>query len=1243
MTPMTPRMQAHTRDIQRACALFLIFSIAFISVTFSVEALSLTGPTWTPSSAFKNNTINCSWSNSSDTLAQNITLFKNGVQQSSSYENASSVMLSSSTLVLPASLTKNDIWVCRIALVNETDLVQQETSITILNSPPVLRGLPAGVFNASGEDIGDVMQILEDAILLLDANATDSDSDSLTYLSGEEFCTRTSSSAGTYTCSPSQSDIINNLPTLVNISFSVTDGRDGTIRTITFNITPENDLPVLVLENQTTPVNSTLNYTFVASDPELNYPLTYILTAPAEISGKLSLISLNSQGTSVRINYDATVVDYNDIGLWQIQINVTDNYTTQSGVSANASALYNFTLNITPVGRTPYFNQTQSNITPINGMYWLQQGESVRINVTANDLDVNTTLLFFDNTPKFAIATIKGDNNASDAIGQLNFTATNADVGLFNVTITVLDPEGLSNTTLLQFNVSDVNDPPIVNQMSYSSSNTQGNQDASGLQAYANTPFIYDVNGTDPDSIHGDTLVFSDNTSLFAIDASTGRISFTPQSSDVGGPYHINVSVVDGSGLRANRTIILSINSNTPPYFTEVLPRLDCTTKALCGYNVSNVSADDDPGDSVNAFSMVFVGSNLSNFTYNISTGIISFIVPKTAIGNYTLNITITDTFGASNSTLMNISVTNTPEAPILTSYDFSGQTIVETHLFVYQLQATDEDFRVMGENVTFTTNMSMAHVITPLPNQSTTARAYLSFTPSLGDAGFYSVQINATDSFGLKDTKIVNFQVYSKVDAPNITNITPWGTSPLYTIQTTFTNATDPPFTGRNTIVVVDEGTTVLFNLTALSVRPLSYAWSVNGTPVASTQEYSHLFDYFSVGHYSVMVNVTDDRLENSVWNWTVRVTNVNRAPVLISGLDSPLEVNGTTKFSSYFTTAGGQRFLDPDDDRNSNNAIDGSETNSLVFSTTSLCVPASLTIAGGNLTVGGVSVGSCLVVFNATDTGGLSVSSGIITINITDIPEGAAPVVTIVSSGGGGSSRSTFIPITKKKETPKAFNLITPKLVTVYSNKSIDIPITINNTWNGALKGLMLSAETNETRVETHFDINYFEEIPMNQSRQVVLTVSNYRFGDNYEVRVLGNVSDPKYEDSALILLNSIEQSSDGDDVKVKVTFANDLVNEHPECQELNEVLSEAKQRIEEGNLEEGERLVDTVINGCKYLVSTQQRVEERPMKINPIINLDELSVKTMMWGLLAFVVIISLAFLSYYHYSHKPEDDI
>jgi hypothetical protein len=355
-------------------------------------------------------------------------------------------------------------------------------------------------------------------------------------------------------------------------------------------------------------------------------------------------------------------------------------------------------------------------------------------------------------------------------------------------------------------------------------------------------------------------------------------------------------------------------------------------------------------------------------------------------------------------------------------------------------------------------------------------------------------------------------------------------------------------------------------------------------------------------------------------------------------------LSINGTASYSDYFILGNGTRFIDPDDDLDSSNTINGAEANTLTFAANQTCAVATISVTDGSLTVQGTTEGTCIVGFTATDTGGLTRTSAAVNITVVDVPEGAPETSTTTSSGGGGGSSSpTYIPISRDRETPKAFDLIAPNLITLYENDTIEIPITINNTWRSKLDFISITATTNATGVTTTLSSDLIESLDINSSQDITLTVTGYRLGENYEVLVTANVSKPEYGDSALILLNSLQSSSDGDEVDVKVTFANDLLSEHPECQELNEVLDQAKERLAQNRVTEAGQLVDAVISGCRYLVSTKERIEEKPGRIDPIISFDDLSVRTILWSALAFVMLLSIALIAYYHYTRRPEDDI
>jgi hypothetical protein len=172
---------------------------------------------------------------------------------------------------------------------------------------------------------------------------------------------------------------------------------------------------------------------------------------------------------------------------------------------------------------------------------------------------------------------------------------------------------------------------------------------------------------------------------------------------------------------------------------------------------------------------------------------------------------------------------------------------------------------------------------------------------------------------------------------------------------------------------------------------------------------------------------------------------------------------------------------------------------------------------------------------------------------------------------------------------------------------NATIKIPIIINNTWNDTLMGITLEATTNVSNVSLYLDKIYIPKLAKGESSEAILYVKNYKSEGHYEIQLTANVSFPVYKDTATIYINSAEMRSEGEELENKISFAQDLLSSNPECQELNELLGQAKIELNNQNFEGTAKIVDSVINGCKYLVNNAKNNKEVP---------DRSFVKTFEW---------------------------
>ena len=340
-----------------------------------------------------------------------------------------------------------------------------------------------------------------------------------------------------------------------------------------------------------------------------------------------------------------------------------------------------------------------------------------------------------------------------------------------------------------------------------------------------------------------------------------------------------------------------------------------------------------------------------------------------------------------------------------------------------------------------------------------------------------------------------------------------------------------------------------------------------------------------------------------------------------------------------------GRARFYSPDDDpQNLGHNTDNSST--LIFSSTS-CANANISFEYNRLNINAYEVGECLVIFSAAHplNPNLSVSSEMVMINITNVTSN--PIIIPVeipistSSGGGSSSQPTPIPLPQEVEVPKPLQILTPKLVTTYQNATIKIPVVINNTWNDSLIGITLEATTNADNVSLYIDKIYIPKLNKGESTEATLYVKNYKSEGHYEIQIFANVTIPDYRDSATIYINSAEMNSEGDELESKISFARDLLSSNPECQELTELLVQAKKELASSNYAGTAKIVDNVINGCKYLMNNAKKNVEKP---------SGQFVKTFEWqksyndyaiiGLFALLFIISLFYILK---KDRPEENI
>ncbi len=1217
-----------------------LFTFIIVFGLFSFIMLNIFKPTITGFVSFTSNPsisagdattlddLVCSWSQSSDTT--NITVeWYNGSQLFSNTTGNISEVTSPQTLS-HTHTKKGETWKCIVHLYNGTDSTSSQANITINNSDP---SIPIIYYNNT--NIGTSMNLEEDSSYILFFNSTDADNDVLTYyLDSETFCHVLNATNGKTNCSPTHSDLdlsgntelTTNKDVIFHAKEKYTDTGSIAYKTVTFSLIPRND-PVemsLVSYQSSITVDDIYEQSFDFTDEENDDQNFSIKAINNNDSSELSYIHINSSTKKITFNTTDGTALITDYGNYTITITAVDAHNS----SVNSTLSYQ--LEIISTNHAPAL----SEISSITGV----QGQPLTITFNATDIDLNESLTFtVDPSSLYSFTSswnysVNGNNTWFANLTVLNLT--NDHVINHQLTIYVTDKANAQDSYTVSAQFNNTNDPPIIYNTSNSSQNflRNINYNISNLTAYIGSEFTYKINASDIDSLtyESENLYYSINTtdSKFNI-SSNGLFSFySNQSSDIG-TYNILVTVHDdgtsnyisGQNLSDNKTLVLHVYNNTAPYFVNISNTI-CYEDSYCFINITG--NDSDSGDSVNYairnITLLAYGNQTINISINSTTGIINFTPLQKDVGNYSIYINLSDQRGAITYDYFNLTVINVNDAPVLTAPDSFPGNIVENTPYTYsEISATDEDLNkaYYNESLFFSSNLTPNVSGLFIINNQT---GFVTINTSKSNcAGSYNVTIIVKDRLNAYDSKNISFTILTQGSPPQINKIYPYKNSTNELNLSWFD--TPLPHRNGNISILTYENRTIIFNhsTTDPDGDNLTYNWYINGASANSSQliENNHTlnlsFNFFSNNTYAIVLNIVDSRYQESNWTWNLTVRDLNRPPVLMNplrnftGSRSVVSVTENNYFTLYNSNP---RFYDPDYDTNGNGKIDyDTETSGLTYNHTSGCDDYVQIIYSDDdsLTLYGLKKGQCSIFFTAKDYANLSATSNEVFINVTSKYE--TPVASTSSGGGGGSSSTVTVPVTIPidNDIPKPLTIITPKSVVIYQNSTMVVPVEIKNNWTSPLENIQLNVSSTETKTEFYLSKNFIDNIAVGESTFLNLTIYNYREPGTYEISLNADVANPSFQDTAVIVVNSLENKNEGESLETKLSFARDLLNSNKECKELDEFLNKAQDYINSGNEDSATKMLDAAINGCKYLISYKMPVNDKKNSLNIVLTHD------------------------------------
>ena len=593
-----------------------------------------------------------------------------------------------------------------------TDSADIVINLTDANDPPILT--PAGPFDlaensADASNVGPPLVATDDDIAAGDTLTftITAGNDSGTFAIGE--------SSGQITVANGSLLDFETPPTSYDLTVQVEDNAGATdTETVTINLINANEPPTIsggpfvITENSAV---STYVGTVITSDIDAGDSFTYAIIA----SDPAAAFAIGSSG-------DITVSDQ---GLLDFESTPTFTITTQIEDSGGLTDTADIIINLTDANDPPVLTPAG----PFNLAENPANGTSIGTPIVATDDDVGAgdvltyTISDGNSSGAFAIGSSSGQITVADN-GATNFDFEDAPTS-YDLTIQVEDNAGATDTETITINLTDVNEPPVTNNNSF----TPNENVANGTE-------IGSVDADDPeDDPLTYTLVSGNTGSAFALNTGTGEITVNDETQldyETTPTFTLGISVSDGVNTAVSVTVTINLqNRNEPPMVNDTT--LNINENSGNGTVVGTATASDPDtddggaltftilsGNTGGAFAIANDGNNNARITVANSTQL-----DYETTQSYTLNIRASDPDGLENTATVTININNLFDVtPVVNNATFSVAQSSANGVVVGTVAATDPElaygdaltFSIIGGNTgtVFAINSSSGQITVP-------------------------------------------------------------------------------------------------------------------------------------------------------------------------------------------------------------------------------------------------------------------------------------------------------------------------------------------------------------------------------------------------------------------------------------------------------------------------------------------------------------------------------------------------
>ncbi len=638
---------------------------------------------------------------------------------------------------------------------------------------------------------------------------------------------------------------------IYQIAVTATDTAFATaVDTFRLEVENVNDIPVLAnpIEDQVTTEADAYSFTFpenTFTDDDIIHGDYLTYTARKYVDGDLQNLPTWLSFNQATRTFSGTP-QASDIEIFEIQVTATDSSNT------SATDLFQFEvryLNQPPVLANPIPNQNGLEDTPFT--FTFNSDTFFDANVGVGDTLFYSATLVSD-------APLPGWLTFTPASRNFSGTATNAEVGTYDIRVTARDRSDESVSDEFAIVIANTNDAPYI-------ANPIPNQIATEDQAFSYT--IPANTFEDDDIIWGDALILSasleDDSPLpawLAFDDETETFSGTPTVPE---NIQVKVTATDNQSESVSSVFTIEIqNTQDDPYFISS-PVLQGTEDSPYTYNIT--VADDDP-DAILAIDATVLPGWLTLDDNGDNTGVLQGTPLNANVGENQVALTVSDGVRVISTQEFTIQVANVNDAPVVAN-PIPNRTVAANTTIDYYLadDAFVDDDIIWGDELTYSAALSDGNPLAAWIAFNAESK-YFTFQPALDDVDTYEIRVTVRDNS--------NEEAFDDF----ILTVIPTNQQPQFT-STPSEDATEDVLYTYN-ITSSDDGIDDGFTIAGTTVPEwLTLTDNGDGTALLEGTPGND-----NVGENPVILTLSDNIAQEVSQEFSILVANVNNAPQVVN-----------------------------------------------------------------------------------------------------------------------------------------------------------------------------------------------------------------------------------------------------------------------------------------------------------------------------------------------------------------------